>query len=396
MKPYRILSTVLLLATILAACAPAAESNVTQTLSASETPAPPTATSQPPTPTMTSTPSYPAEGMGPSNWPAGINPLTGLEVADPNLLLRRPIIVKVENLPRSDRPQWGLSLADIIYEYYTEQGTTRFAAVYYGNDCTMVGPVRSGRFFDVNVVQMYKGIFVFGSAWEGVFSRFLNSDFYNRLVVESTNSYPALSRYNGTNQNFLVADTTQMDVPITNLGIDNSPQNLDNMFFQMTVPQGGDPAESVYVRYSGAIYNRWDYDPDSGRYLRFVDTVDDTSGSGTGEVYAPLVDRSTNAQITMDNVVVLMVPHQFLIQEGEVEIVDMNFIGTGSGYVLRDGQIYQVTWQRNSTDQIVSLYTIDGQLFPLHPGTTWYEIIGASSTFTQEDASTYRFVHVTP
>lgn len=396
MKPIRILSTILLLATILAACAPAAETNETVTASASETPAPPTATSQPPTPTMTSTPFYPAEGMGPGNWPAGINPLTGLEVADPSLLLRRPIIIKVENLPRADRPQWGLSLADIIYEYYTEQGSTRFAAVYYGNDSTMVGPVRSGRFFDVNVVQMYKGIFIFGSAWEGVFSRFLNSDFYNRLVVESQNSFPALSRYNDTNQNFLVADTTQMSVPITNLGIDNSPQNLDNMFFQMTVPQGGDTAESVYVRYSGAIYNRWDYNPDNGRYLRYVDTVDDTSGSGAGEVYAPLVDRSTNAQIAMDNVVVLMVPHQFLIQEGEVEIVDMNFLGTGTGYVLRDGQIYQVTWQRNSTDQIVSLYTIDGQLFPLHPGTTWYEIIGASSTLTQEDASTYRFVHVTP
>ncbi|HWQ46897.1 MAG TPA: DUF3048 domain-containing protein, partial [Longilinea sp.] len=378
------------------ACAPAADTTQTAIPSTSETPAPATATSQPPTPTMTSTPSYPAEGMGPTNWPAGVNPLTGLEVADPNLLLRRPIIIKVENLPRADRPQWGLSLADIVYEYYTEQGSTRFAAVFYGNDSTMVGPVRSGRFFDVNVVQMYKGIFIFGSAWEAVFSRFLNSDFYNRLVIESQNSYPALSRYTGSNQNFLIADTTQMSVPIANLGIDNSQQNLDNMFFQMTIPEGGQTATSVHVRYSGAIYNRWDFNSETNSYLRFVDTVDDTSGNGSGEVYGPLVDRSTNAQIEMENVVILMVPHQFLVQDGESEVVDMNFIGTGTAYVLRDGQIYQVTWQRNASDQIVALYSIDGQIFPLHPGTTWYEVIGASSTFAQEDASTYRFVHVTP
>ena len=33
------------------------------------------------------------------------------------ILNRRPILIKVENLPRKDRPQYGLSLADIVYEY---------------------------------------------------------------------------------------------------------------------------------------------------------------------------------------------------------------------------------------------------------------------------------------
>ena len=89
----------------------------------------------------TTNPSATAPTVQPT--PSGpINPLTGLAPADPALLDRRPVLVKIENLPRSDRPQWGLSLADLVYEYHTEEGTTRFAAIYYGNNATQIGPVR--------------------------------------------------------------------------------------------------------------------------------------------------------------------------------------------------------------------------------------------------------------
>ena len=81
--------------------------------------------------------------------------------------------MKVENLPRADRPQWGLSKADITYEYYTEEGTTRFISIFYGENADMVGPIRSARLFDLNIVPMYKSAFVFGSAWSLVLNRLL-------------------------------------------------------------------------------------------------------------------------------------------------------------------------------------------------------------------------------
>src|SRR5262245_25539804 len=100
----------------------------------------------------TATPDAPpeaaAQAFNSSAFPANINPLTGLEVQDLALLERRPLLVKVSNLPRNIRPQSGLSSADHVYEYYTEEGTTRFAAVFYGQDAKMVGPIRSARFFD--------------------------------------------------------------------------------------------------------------------------------------------------------------------------------------------------------------------------------------------------------
>ena len=65
------------------------------------------------------------------------------------------MVIKIANSPDYIRPQSGLSLADVVYEYYIEWGDTRFIAVMYGNDSPMVGPVRSGRYFDEHVARMY-------------------------------------------------------------------------------------------------------------------------------------------------------------------------------------------------------------------------------------------------
>ena len=61
------------------------------------------------------------------------------------LLDRKPVIIKISNYPHGVRPQWGLSLADHAFEYYLEDGLTRFAGVFYGNDASQAGPIRSGR-----------------------------------------------------------------------------------------------------------------------------------------------------------------------------------------------------------------------------------------------------------
>jgi len=98
--------TFVLISVALAACGPT-------TPMATPTPTPteiPTITETPsplPTDTPTSQPtlSYPLEGYGPSNFPSGVDPLTGLEVANPALLARRPLLIKVSNLPRNVRPQ---------------------------------------------------------------------------------------------------------------------------------------------------------------------------------------------------------------------------------------------------------------------------------------------------
>ena len=114
----------------------------------------------PATPTVLSTNQLPGYGYGPFNFPPNINPLTGLLVDDISNLERRPISVKISNYQRGIRPQWGLSLADHVFEYYHEGGLTRFNAIFYGNDAGQIGPIRSARFSDKDIVEMYDAFFV--------------------------------------------------------------------------------------------------------------------------------------------------------------------------------------------------------------------------------------------
>jgi hypothetical protein len=405
---------------LITACGPAVTPEVPQPTStqvaapaATQTPSPsatPTETVVLPTetPTATPTPAFPMEGRGPTGFAADVNPLTGLEVDDPDLLNRRPVVVKVENLPRDHRPQWGLSLADLVYEYYTEFGGTRYAAVFYGSDAERIGPIRSGRFFDANIVQMYKAVFVYGSAYTDVQTRFFNSDFATRLILESNQSCPALCRYDPNGQNLLVTNTAELMSYIQTRGVDNARQNLDGMFFQAQQPESGVATNNVYIRYSGAIYNRWDYDAASGRYLRFVDAANDINRDN--EVYAPLTDRLTETAIAADNVVALCAPHKYFIQREDTEVIEIIMDrqngapyrgcdgqtyqgGSGAAYISRDGQIFKVTWQRERSDSVLTFLNEDGSVFPLKPGKTWVEVIGASSTVEQNPDGAWRFTH---
>ena len=384
----KLLFVLVILLMVLPACGLAPIASPTQTATITETA---TRTETPrllPTDTPTITPAlaYPPGGYGPATFPADVDPLTGLMVADPALLQRRPMLIKVSNMPRSVRPQWGLSLADIVFDYYTEEGSTRFAAIFYGNEASKVGPIRSGRFIDGYLVEGYKAVFAFGSAYVAEMQRFNASDFANRMVVEEP--YTPLKRYDPNGLDYLVVNTADLSAYATKRGL-NAAQNLQNMFFNLPAPTGGQPGAQLYVHYSAATYNRWDYDPVSGKYLRFSDNADVTN-VGQVEQYTQLTDRLTNQPVAFDNVVVLYVNHK-LFSPG---IYDILLTGSGDAYAFRDGQAYKVQWQRNDKD-VVSLTAPDGSPFPFKPGTTCFEVIGLSSTITQTGQS-WRFTHQMP
>ncbi len=344
-----------------------------------------------PTPYPTLTPSYPPEGYGPGPVPAGINPLTGLE-ADPAQLARRPLLIKVENLPRNHRPQFGLNRADLVYEYYTEEGSTRFAALFYGQDSPQVAPIRSARWFDMNLVRMYKAVLVFGGAYERLWDALVRADFGKRLVVEGAGSCPALCRYDPNGDNLLSADTAAMSAYLQQRNIDNSPQDLRGMFFLAKAPDGGQPAAQLYARFSGAIYNRWDYDADAGIYLRFSETQDDINR--TNEVYAPLTDRVDGAQVSAANVVVILAQYFHPDPNAGSEVVDVDLNGSGPAYLFRDGQVYAVQWQRAAADSTLALVSANGKPVAFKPGRTWFEVLGRSSRVAPGEA--WRFEHVFP
>ena len=298
-----------------------------------------------------------------------INPLTGLWVEDSSILNRRPILVKVENLPRTNRPQYGLSRADLVYEYHTEEGTTRFAALYYGQNSEKIGPIRSGRMFDVELIRMFKAVFVFGSAYQTVLEEYGRYDFGNRLIVEGPNTEPALFRYEPSGKNILMLNSNLLKDVYDLYKIENTRQDLSGMVFSETLPEGGVKTGEVYVRFSSAIYNRWDYDAASGRYQRFCDV--ENAYSVSEESYEPLIDNLSGEQIAVDNLVVLLAKNYVVASN----IYNVDLQGQGRAFLFRDGLMYDVFWKRENPEDVLRLVTEDGQEVGMKPGQTWYEVL---------------------
>jgi hypothetical protein len=393
----------LLLVMLLAACGqetpePTSQvEEITATTRPSSTPLPPTQTPiATPTETATLTSTSPVLGYGPDNFPADVNPLTGQQVSDPQVLERRPVSVKIELFPRSNRPQWGLSLADIVYEYDQNSYVTRFGAIYYSNNAELAGPIRSARLLDASLVRMYKSNFVFGLADERILSRLINSEFSDHLIWEGReiNCPPSalipLCRYDPAGQRLLLTDTDKITQYVTSNGIENDRQNLDGMTFHVEPPEGGQEVLQVYNRYSISSYNHWEYDAESGRYLRFQDAAEDT---GQGETYEPLTDRLNDDQIAADNVVIVMVRHEYYWRspDGRQEILDILLSGSGPAYAFRDGLAYEVEWNRPALDSVLYLTFPDGSDYALKPGTTWFQIHGESSILQAQEDGSWRF-----
>jgi hypothetical protein len=337
---------------------------------------------------------YPPEGYGPDHFPEDINPLTGLRVSDPSLLDRRPLGIKVNIVPRSStRPPWGLSFADIVYDFYHNDGYSRFHAIFYGEDAPLVGPIRSGRLPDDPLVRTYDSIFVYGGADAKINYQFTSSEYSDRLITEGrrslcppTDAFP-LCREDPNAYDFLLGGTQEIHAFVKQEGIDDKRQNLDGMFFQLDPPADGETADQITIRYSGDSYARWEYDPKTEGYLRFQDAVFD---QGQGEEYSPLTDRVNDEQIAADNVVVLFAPHEYF-QRPPAEIIEILLSGGAEAYAFRDGKAYDLQWVRPASGGSIYLTFPDGDLYPFKPGKTWFQIVGESSVLTKPESGAWRF-----
>ena len=349
-----------------------------------------------PRPAATSTATMPPIiHIAPNNFPDYANPLTGLPVADPLLLDRKPVIVKVSNYPHSVRPQWGISLADQVFEYYLEDGLTRFAAVFYGQDATQVGPIRSGRIFDATLLQMYNAVVVFNGADQKVVNYFKDNGIYNDLVVERPGVTPLWrdeTRYPPHN---LFGNTAAISAHVTERGSGNQRPDLVTNAFYSIGNYGNDWAMRVDINYSYANYAYWEYDAESGRYLRYQGSVDNLNNNPQ---YQPLADNLTGLPIAADNVVIIFAPHEFYYLSSDTEIFYINLEEQGPAYVFRDGKGNPATWVRTAEDKPLSIRKEGGgDYFPLRPGVTFFQVLHSDSTMSRDGANwQFDFVRPTP
>jgi hypothetical protein len=280
--------------------------------------------------------------------PPPVAPETGLPDPGGQSSTRPALWVKIENTPET-RPQAGLASADVVYEQVTEGDITRFIALFNSQIPDVVGPIRSVRVMDADVVAPLGGIFAYSGGIPATID-IINGAPVN--VVDESKAGPAMFRDNSkAAPHNLFGHGAQL------LALGGQPVPIPPLFTYVKVGQQftGDGVLSFVVGYASGYAVGYAYDPASGTWFR--------SMGG-----APFLDTS-GKQVAPANVVVQFVNCCVDGFEG----ARYQTVGTGDVWVFSAGRLVKGTWQRSDRSQVTKFLDATGQPILLTPGRTWVE-----------------------
>jgi len=280
---------------------------------------------------------------------------------DKDKATRHPLAVIIENHPDA-RPQSGLNKATLVYEAITEGGITRFMAIYGPNDADELGPIRSARLFFMDWLKEYDAFFAHAGGNEDAMNKL---ESYNIKDIPHTEPYYKRD-YKGrsvASEHTLYSSVGELYKLAQSKGYDISTSSYTPLKFKADGP--ADPAgKGVTINFSSPSYLvKWTYDPATNKYLRSL----------AGE---PHKDRVTDEQLTAKNIIIQTVSRTF---EPTGSYGSQNYVfqdvGSGDGYVLRDGKVIKVTWKKTDLSSRTIFTDESGAEVKFDPGNTWYEIV---------------------
>jgi hypothetical protein len=282
---------------------------------------------------------------------------TGLPVTDPATQNRPALVVKIDNHAEA-RPQTGLNQADVVYEEEVE-GITRFFAVFQSADSTPVGPIRSARTTDVNLVAALSHPLFAWSGGNPTVQRQISGADLTDVGQSQANGPGGYHRDNRTNakgsEHTLYADTVAL--------------------YTLAPPGQGAPAPLFTYRAEGEPSPVGD--PTGGIKLHMESTKAQYVWDAATKTWpreqngSPHVDHD-GVQIAPANVVIQFVSYVGVPGVGQSQ--QAVTVGEGEAWILTDGKLIKGTWSRPDPKQPAVYKDAAGNRVKLTPGRTWVEL----------------------
>jgi len=273
---------------------------------------------------------------------------------------KRPISVIIENAPAA-RPQSGLSKADITYEIMAEGGITRFLAIYNEGVADNVGPIRSARPYFVMKAAEHNAIFAHagGSVEAYVYMKEMNVD-----TIDEFKFFQAFWRSKDRKApHNLYTSVANLRSQAQLLGY-NKP--VKGGGFLIRTPQealGTEEASKVEIVYAGDYRVKFTWDAINRVYRRYINDK-------------PHIDSLNGQQITTTNIIIQVTEQKVKDKEGRIEIT---FVGKGTGWILLDGKVAPIRWEKNSLGDKTRYFYADGRELKINPGNLWIEVVSTQN-----------------
>ncbi len=278
------------------------------------------------------------------------SPFTGERVSS----LGPVLAVKIDNIVNA-RPQTGLSRADIVYALPVEGGLSRLLAIYSSRLPPVVGPVRSAREDDLELLRQFgRPAFAYSGATP-VLLPYIHQharivDLYAGTASGYYRDYSRIAPYN------LYAHTRKLLAQAP-----GASKARDIGFRFGPPPAGGRPVASQQASYSAASFTfTW-----SAVRQQWLISMDGTAARTTDG------GRLSAATVVIQHT---KVTTSRFLEYGSRPPYAVS-TGSGSATVLRNGMAYQVHWSRPDANHGTTFTTAGGQPMTFATGPVWVILI---------------------
>jgi len=266
-----------------------------------------------------------------SSSPAEKNLITGLPGINAEVLA-----VKIDDT-RAAHPQIGLEHADIIYVEQVEGGLTRLAAIFTQQKPSVVGPVRSARISDLDILAQYGRVgFAFSGAQTKFYPKIAAANLVNLSADRNSSKIYFRDPTRSAPTNLILRASDLMNKALNQDG-DRIDQIKPIGFTFGSIGNFGSAITGVKVKWPAADYEAT-WSTAESRWLLSHDGHPDVAQSG--QVLGSPTIIIQNVSITNS---------EYRDREGGITPFS-NTVGLGTGYLLRDGKAIPINWSRpNST-----------------------------------------------
>ncbi|MEV4945730.1 DUF3048 domain-containing protein [Streptomyces sp. NPDC053755] len=279
------------------------------------------------------------------------SPFTGLPARTDAPVLA----VKIDNVVPA-RPHTGLGAADLVYVEQVEGGQTRLLAVYSSRIPDRVGPVRSARESDIELLRQFGNpALAYSGSHSGLKPLLAGAPLDLLTPASVPGAYTRGDDRPAPHNLYLLPDRALDAVP--------EAQHPEDIGFRFgPAPAGGEPVNKLTERFPAARYTFTWSAADRGWRVAMDGTPARTTDGGP---------------LTATNVVVQQVtvrPSRFEDFLGSVSPYTET-VGSGPARVLRDGRAHDARWSRPDAASGTTLTTPDGAPLNLAPGRTWIVLV---------------------
>ncbi len=279
----------------------------------------------------------------------------------------RVLAVKIDDTKQA-RPQIGLTEADVVYIEQVEAGVTRLAAIYSSRLPEQIGPIRSARISDIELLEQYgKVAFAFSGAQSKLRPVINSANLFN--VGAEREGIAVYSRDKERRAPWnMILNTRELIARIEKRGLDVALASNRGWNFSKKSESGAEII-SAQMNWPAARYEiSWSKD-----YSGWAITHDGTSKDDARGV--PIVASTFIAQVV--SISDSEYGDKF---GGRTPLVAT--VGAGKAFVFRNGRVIVGTWNRPTAQDGTTFTTEEGEEITFARGQIWFAFVAQEPKIT--------------